>query len=97
MGNYKVVDGYPQNPVGRTGITGRGLLGRWGPNHAADPIVSRWKLDEDGDPVLHPKTNKKILQFVAIERLDTNEWAIPGVSGFIFFFLYFSLFILFTT
>jgi len=30
--------------------------------------------------VIHPKTNKKILQFVAIERLDTNEWAIPGVS-----------------
>jgi hypothetical protein len=29
--------------------------GRWGPNHAADPIVSRWKLDEDGDPVIHPK------------------------------------------
>jgi hypothetical protein len=27
MGNYKVVDGLPQNPVGRTGITGRGLLG----------------------------------------------------------------------
>lgn len=25
----------PRNPVGRTGITGRGHLGRWGPNHAA--------------------------------------------------------------
>jgi hypothetical protein len=56
------------------------IIGRWGPNHAADPIVSRWKKDEDGEPVIHPKTNKKILQFVAIERLDTNEWAIPGVS-----------------
>jgi hypothetical protein len=29
MGNYKVVDGFPQNPVGRTGITGRGLLGKF--------------------------------------------------------------------
>ena len=30
-----------RNPVGRTGLMGRGLLGRWGPNHAADPIVTR--------------------------------------------------------
>ena len=30
-----------RNPIGRTGMTGRGLLGRWGPNHAADPIVTR--------------------------------------------------------
>lgn len=30
-----------RNPAGRTGITGRGLLGRFGPNHAADPIVTR--------------------------------------------------------
>ena len=25
----------PVNPVGRTGLIGRGHLGRWGPNHAA--------------------------------------------------------------
>lgn len=30
-----------RNPRGRTGLSGRGLLGRWGPNHAADPIVTR--------------------------------------------------------
>ena len=34
-------DGYPLNPRGRTGLRGRGLLGAWGPNHAADPIVTR--------------------------------------------------------
>lgn len=38
-------DGYPLNPMGRTGIIGRGLLGRFGPNHAADPVVTRWKRD----------------------------------------------------
>jgi ADP-ribose pyrophosphatase len=32
----------PQNPVGRTGLIGRGHLGRWGPNHAADPIVTTY-------------------------------------------------------
>ena len=29
---------------GRTGIIGRGLLYRWGPNHAADTIVTRYTL-----------------------------------------------------
>jgi len=36
-----------RNPVGRTGVRGRGCLGRWGPNHAADPIVTRY-LDTSG-------------------------------------------------
>lgn len=47
-GKYRIVENYPQNPCGRTGIIGRGLLGRWGPNHAADPIVTRWKRDRSG-------------------------------------------------
>jgi len=34
-------DGRPLNPRGRTGLRGRGLFGQWGPNHAADPIVTR--------------------------------------------------------
>ena len=25
-------------------MIGRGLLGRWGPNHAADPLVTRYIL-----------------------------------------------------
>lgn len=40
-GVYEVRDGRPINPIGRTGVTGRGQLGKWGPNHAADPIVTR--------------------------------------------------------
>lgn len=58
--------GCPRNPVGRTGLEGRGLLGKWGPNHAADPIVTRY----------HPTTGA--LQVVSIQRKDTKQWAIPG-------------------
>ena len=58
--------GRPLNPVGRTGMTGRGLLGKWGSNHAADPIVTRFD----------PATGH--LQVVAIQRKDTGQWAIPG-------------------
>ena len=44
MGQYSLGkdDLLPRNPIGRTGLKGRGLLGRWGPNHAADPIVTRY-------------------------------------------------------
>jgi ADP-ribose pyrophosphatase len=56
----------------------RGVLGKWGPNHAADPIVTRWKRDAKGKVLNNTKTGKPILQFVSIQRKDTNEWAIPG-------------------
>lgn len=77
-GLYEVENGRPRNPAGRTGLVGRGLLGRWGPNHAADPIITRWKRDRSGNKIAHPVSGKNILQFVAIKRKDCGEWAIPG-------------------
>ena len=56
--------GVPRNPRGRTGLRGRGLLGKWGPNHAADPIVTRYVGEQ--------------LQMIAIKRKDTGQWALPG-------------------
>jgi len=60
--------GRPVNPRGRTGICDRGMLGKWGPNHAADPIVTRWK----------PGAIPQVLQVVSIRRGDTGIWALPG-------------------
>jgi len=60
--------GRPRNPVGRTGIINRGALGKWGANHAADPIVTRRNPHKSGRP----------LEVVVIKRRDTGEWAIPG-------------------
>jgi ADP-ribose pyrophosphatase len=54
------------------------FLGHFGPNHAADPIVTRWKRDDKAKIVNHPSTHKPILQFVCIRRKDSNEFAIPG-------------------
>ena len=34
-------EGLPMNPRGRTGMRGRGVLWKWGPNHASDPVVVR--------------------------------------------------------
>jgi ADP-ribose pyrophosphatase len=58
--------GRPLNPAGRTGIAGRGLLGKWGPNYAADPIITR----------INGRTRQ--FEMLAIERRDNGQWAIPG-------------------
>lgn len=60
---FAVVNGWPLNPAGRTGRTGRSL-GRWGENAAADPIV-----------IAGTGRDRKVL---LIERDDCRQWAIPG-------------------
>jgi len=77
VGNYVIEDQVPRNPCGRTGIKGRGCLGRWGPNHAADPIVTRWKINEK-DQKLKKIDGKSVLEFIAVKRRDNGEWALPG-------------------
>lgn len=58
--------GRPLNPAGRTGTSGRGLLGKWGPNYAADPIVTRRNALTGA------------VEMLAIRRKDNGLWAIPG-------------------
>lgn len=58
--------GRPLNPFGRTGIAGRGLLGKWGPNYAADPIITRINRNEG------------TVEMLAVQRRDNGQWAIPG-------------------
>jgi len=58
-------EGRPLNPLGRTGITGRGILGKWGPNPAADPLVTR--INDDGK-----------LEILLIRRKDSHKLALPG-------------------
>lgn len=52
-------DGYPLNPIGRTGITGRGDIHLWGPTHCVDPVITRWKNKPAG-----------IMEFLAVKRTD---------------------------
>jgi ADP-ribose pyrophosphatase len=54
------------NPAGRSGVAGRGLLGKWGPNYAADPIITCINPDEGRAEML------------AVQRRDNGQWAIPG-------------------
>ena len=58
--------GRPLNPDGRIGLQGRGQLGKWGANFAADPIVTRIER------------HSGLLQIILIERDDCGELALPG-------------------
>ncbi len=64
---YTFINNRPQLPM-NSGLGGRGMLGRFGPNHAADPIVTRYN------------PNTRDLEFVAGLRADTDPplWCIPG-------------------
>ncbi len=58
--------GRPLNPLGRTGLRGRGLLGRWGRNNAGDPLLTR----------VNPESGR--LELLVIERKDSGNLALPG-------------------
>ncbi|KHJ46506.1 hypothetical protein D918_02819, partial [Trichuris suis] len=52
---YDVVGGLPLNPAGRTGLTGRGILPHYGPNH----MMSVMFIWEKGDKVIVLKRSGK--------------------------------------
>ncbi len=79
LGRYRLDPntGAPLNPMGRTGLLGKGLLPRWGPNHSIVIVVTRWSRNpKSGTPVL--RGNKGVLQVVALER--NKRFCLPWVS-----------------
>ena len=52
-------------------VSGRGLLGRWGPNHAGDIVVTRWSKD-------YHSSKHKVLEILLINRNDSDDLALPG-------------------
>ena len=60
-------------PKLRTGRKGRGKLGRWGPNHAIDTIVTR--------RVPPSSSTKSGLQVRLMFREEDQRWAIPGMHS----------------
>ncbi len=84
-------EGRPLNPRGRTGIRGRGALGRWGPNPVVLPIVTRhnfqthsleillYEIDNDNSTLIecHVKFNETFTE--AVER--TLEKALKLEKG----------------
>ncbi|NXV22823.1 TRPM2 protein, partial [Cepphus grylle] len=77
-GLYTVQDGLPLNPMGRTGLRGRGRLHCFGPNHALHPVVTRWRRNLDGS--IMRKSLKKMLEVLVAQYPLSDVWALPGGS-----------------
>ncbi|XP_075036348.1 transient receptor potential cation channel subfamily M member 2 isoform X2 [Mixophyes fleayi] len=77
-GTYVVQDGLPLNPLGRTGLRGRGSLCWFGPNHAIHPIITQWMRNKDTSII--KKKSKKMLEVLVMKHNSSEHWALPGGS-----------------
>lgn len=77
-GAYAVRDGLPLNPMGRTGLRGRGDLSCFGPNHTLQPVITRWRRSLDG--AICRKSVKKMLEVLVVKRGPSEHWMLPGGS-----------------
>uniref|UniRef100_H3B0C1 Transient receptor potential cation channel subfamily M member 2 n=1 Tax=Latimeria chalumnae TaxID=7897 RepID=H3B0C1_LATCH len=75
-GPYIFENGLPQNPMGRTGLQGKGVLYWFGVNHAIDPVITRWRRKVDGS--VKVKELKRMLEFLAVSCPSSKHWALPG-------------------
>ncbi|XP_053773634.1 transient receptor potential cation channel subfamily M member 2 isoform X6 [Desmodus rotundus] len=77
-GSYTVQEGLPLNPMGRTGLRGRGSLSYFGPNHTLQPVVTRWRRNQDG--AICRRSIKKVLEVLVVKHALSEHWALPGGS-----------------
>ena len=64
-------------PPPSTGLSGRGLLDRYGPNHAALPIITRNAKDSNGEDVI--LAGKPVLEVLLECRGEIGS--LPEVKG----------------
>ena len=60
------------------GLSGRGLLEKFGPNHAAFPIITRYANDDDGSGVM--VAGRKVLE-VFLDCSRGDESFLPEIKG----------------
>lgn len=73
--------------MGRTGLRGKGILWRWGPNHVIKAVVTRWRRKYGPDlsttsDFLYVE-GKRVLEFISVQKdsfMDSTN-ALPGVSN----------------
>ncbi len=67
-----------RNPMGRTGVRGRGALIRWGPNKSIMAIITRWKTHRGQFAIVD---GQRILEAMVFKDKFTNDWKLPGVNS----------------
>ncbi|CAF5167256.1 unnamed protein product, partial [Rotaria sp. Silwood1] len=63
------------NPMGRTGVRGRGALIRWGPNKSIMAVITRWKTHRGQFAIID---GQRILEALVFKDKYTNDWRLPG-------------------
>ncbi|KAL5258514.1 hypothetical protein ACHWQZ_G009114 [Mnemiopsis leidyi] len=76
-GRYEIRNQLPLIPCGRTGLGGRGLLDKYGPNHAALPIITRLAKDDKGEDVI--LAGKPVFEVLLEYRGEVGT--LPEVKG----------------
>lgn len=77
-------NGLPLNPMGRTGIRGKGTLWRWGPNHLIKAVCTRWrrKYNQENQPSDYLYVEgKRVLEFIATQREGNNLETVYELPG----------------
>ncbi|KHJ46508.1 hypothetical protein D918_02821, partial [Trichuris suis] len=69
---YEVSDGFPLNPAGRTGLTGRGILPRYGPNHMMS-VIFVWETAGKVSVLKKSSRNSYVDGFITGYINDTEE------------------------
>ncbi|XP_076343398.1 transient receptor potential cation channel subfamily M member-like 2 [Tachypleus tridentatus] len=64
-------EGLPVNPLGRTGLKGKGALPCWGPNHYIFVIITRWQKNK------LVTEEEKGLEFIAVTE-GVHQISLPG-------------------
>lgn len=95
LGSYILNDGIPLNPKGRQGISGRGSLNFWGPNHFFEIIITRFSLNKYKNLItnsfsfrlkknifgnyVYDTEGKIIVEFVVMIKMN-SKWRFPSVK-----------------
>jgi len=84
--------------MGRTGIRGKGVLWRWGPNHVIKAVSSRWRRKYSDIGALMDflyVEGKRVLEFIAVKKVGEGDmesiYGLPGVSLYYLIPLFISL------
>ncbi len=72
--------GHPLNPRGRTGLAGRGMLGRWGANPAVSAVVTRLNAAADSIEILVGRREHQLGLSLPRGFLFPGESADDGIS-----------------
>ncbi|GFT22343.1 transient receptor potential cation channel subfamily M member 2 [Nephila pilipes] len=72
------LDELPRNPMGRTGLRGKGALPRWGPNHNIFVVITRWQRRVSKGSEHSLLGTADLLEFVVTWYMHKKEISLPG-------------------